>query len=77
MKEFNLTRLMDSCCITINEEVYDELFDYLIEIDVDLNTLNIDDLVVNSLSYIDKDEGIDEDNVYVLKEADDGFYILE
>jgi len=56
MKAFNLTRLMDSCCVDIDSDVYDALHDYLMEIDVDLNNLNIDDLVVNSLSSMDVTE---------------------
>ena len=75
MREFNLTRLMDSCCVTIDPEYYDELFDYLIDTDVDLNTLNIDDLVVNGVSFINKDE-LSED-YYILSETDEGFYILQ
>ncbi len=75
MKEFNLTRLMDSCVVTIDPEYYDELFDYLIDTDVDLNTLNIDDLVVNGVSFINKDE-LSED-YYILSETDEGFYILQ
>ena len=49
MKEFNIMRLMDSCCVIIDKEYYDKLYDYLVDIDVDLNVLNIDDLVVNGI----------------------------
>ena len=75
MKEFNLMRLMDNCCVTIDVEYYDELFDYLIEIDVDLNMLNIDDLIVNGIRFIDK-EDINTEDHYVLKETEEGAWIL-
>ena len=54
MKQFNLNRLMMSCCVNIDNEYYEELMDYLLETGVDLNTLNIDDLVVNGIQFLDK-----------------------
>ena len=75
MKEFNLMRLMDSCCVTIDTEYYDELFDYLIEIDVDLNILNIDDLVVNGIQFLDK-EDFEEDDYYILTKTDTGCWVI-
>jgi len=75
MKEFNLGRLMDSCCITISDEYYDELFDYLMDTDVDLNTLNIDDLVVNGIQYLEN-EDLKEDEYYILKRDGQGAYVL-
>jgi len=78
MKSFNLTRLMDACCVDISKEYYDELFNYLMDIEVDLNTLNIDDIVVNGINFIDNDElaEIDEDDIYILSRTDDGAYTL-
>jgi len=73
MKEFNLMRLMDSCCVTIDIEYYDELFDYLIESDIDLNILNIDDLVVNGIQFLDKE---DAEDYYTLKETDTGCWVI-
>lgn len=75
MKEFNLNRLMQSCCVEIDSEYYDELFDYLINIDVDLNHLNIDDLVVNGIQFLDKEEA-EEYELYILKETDTGVWCL-
>lgn len=75
MKEFNLMRLMDSCCVTIDSEYYDELYDYLIEIDVDLNVLNIDDLVVNGIQFLEKEE-FEEGDYSILKETDTGCWVL-
>jgi len=77
MKEFNLGRLMDSCCVDINSEYYNELFDYLIDLDVDLNTLNIDDLVVNDIYYMTEEELVDkEGKYYILKKDDEGAWVL-
>jgi len=73
MKEFNLNRLMMSCCVNIDDEYYEELYDYLIEIDVDLNTLNIDDLVVNGVQFLDKE---DCEDYYILKEIDSGCWVI-
>tara|TARA_R110002074_G_scaffold86811_1_gene191580 strand:- start:243 stop:482 length:240 start_codon:yes stop_codon:yes gene_type:complete len=75
MKELNLTRLMDACCITINEDYYDELHDLIIELDLDLNTINIDNLVVNGIQFLSKDEYDDE--YCVLKEESEGAYIID
>jgi len=73
MKEFNLMRLMDSCCVTIDLDYYDELMDYLLEIDIDLNELNIDDLVVNGVQFLDKE---DTEDYYILKETEDGCWCI-
>jgi hypothetical protein len=73
MKEFNLMRLMESCCVTIDTEYYDELYDYLVDIDVDLNVLNIDDLVVNGIQFLDKE---DSEDYYILKETDEGCWVI-
>ena len=75
MKEFNLMRLMDSCCVTIDKEYYDELMDYLLELNVDLNKLNIDDLVVNGVQFLDK-EDFEEEDYYILKETDTGCWVI-
>ena len=75
MKQFNLMRLMDSCCVNIDDEYYDELMDYLLEGDVDLNTLNIDDLVVNRVDFIEMGAQALQD-FYVLKETDTGCWVI-
>ena len=73
MKEFNLNRLMMSCCVDIDNEYYEELMDYLLEMDVDLNELNIDDLVVNGIQFLDKE---DAEDYYILKETEDGCWCI-
>ena len=73
MKESNLNRLMMSCCVDIDNEYYEELMDYLLEINVDLNTLNIDDLVVNGIQFLDKE---DAEDYYILKETEDGCWCI-
>ena len=75
MKQFNLMRLMDSCCVDIDDEYYEELMDYLLELDVDLNELNIDDLVVNGVQFLDK-EDFEEEDYYILKETDTGCWVI-
>ncbi len=75
MKEFNLNRLMMSCCVEIDNEYYNELFDYLIMIDVDLNELNIDDLVINGIQFLDKEEA-KELELYILKETKEGCWCI-
>lgn len=77
MYEFNLRRLMDSCCITIDLDYYDELFDYLVDIGADLNTLNIDDMVVNSISFIPEEEYLsNKDLYYLLVVVNDNAYVI-
>lgn len=73
MKQFNLDRLMMSCCVDIDNEYYEELMDYLLGIDVDLNTLNIDDLVVNGIQFLDKE---DAEDYYILRETEDGCWCI-
>lgn len=73
MKQFNLNRLMMSCCVDIDNEYYEELMDYLLETDVNLNTLNIDDLVVNGIQFLDKE---DAEDYYILKETEDGCWCI-
>jgi hypothetical protein len=72
MKDMNLTRLMDACCVPIDLEVYDDLHDYLMNFD--LNEINIDDIYVNSVYYASAEE-LDEDSI-VLTETDNGAWIL-
>mgnify|MGYP003121701884 FL=1 len=75
MKEFNLNRLMMSCCVDIDDEYYEELMDYLLETNVDLNTLNIDNLVVNGIQFLDKEDAEDLE-LYILKETEDGCWCI-
>ena len=65
MKEFNLIRLLDACCVSIPNEVHNALFDYLLRIDVDLNTVNIDHLYVNSVRTIARNELKEEHHILV------------
>jgi hypothetical protein len=73
MKQFNLDRLMMSCCVDIDNEYYEELMDYLLEMDVDLNELNIDDLVVNGIQFLDKE---DAEDYYILRETEEGCWCI-
>jgi hypothetical protein len=75
MKESNLMRLMDSCCVTIDTEYYDELMNFLLETNVDLSTLNIDNLVVNGIQFLDKEDA-EQLELYILKETEDGCWCI-
>jgi hypothetical protein len=77
MYDLNLTRLMDACAVKIDDDYYDELADYLTDTDADLNKLNIDDLVVNRIQYLDKEylEG-NEDDYYILKQDKKGGWVI-
>jgi len=76
MYDLNLYRLMENCCAKIDDDIFDELKDYLTQIEADLNTLNIDDLVVNGLGYGEITKEIEED-YYILSKDDNnqGYYI--
>ena len=76
MKKFNLSRLMDGCCVDIDKDYYEELFDFLIDSDIDLNELNIDDLVSNGIQYFYNDENFNRDDYYILSENENGFYAI-
>lgn len=76
MYDMNLTRLMDASIVKIDDDYYDELADYLTEIDTDLNKLNIDDLVVNGIQFLKKEEVKDEDDYMILKKTDKGYYVF-
>lgn len=75
IKEFNLKSIMESCCVEIDAEYYDELFDHLIDTDEDLNHLNINDLVVNGIQFLDKEEA-EKYKLHILKETDTGVWCL-
>tara|TARA_R110000803_G_scaffold34012_2_gene74404 strand:+ start:2626 stop:2865 length:240 start_codon:yes stop_codon:yes gene_type:complete len=75
MKAINLTKIMDSCCVTIDEDYYEELHDLIIELDLDLNTINMDNLVINGIQFLSKDECNEEH--CILKESYEGFYIID
>lgn len=64
-----------SCCVDIDDEYYEELMDYLLETNADLNTLNIDDLVVNGIQFLDKEHAEDLE-LYILKETKDGCWCI-
>ncbi len=75
MKQFNLNRLMMSCCVDIDDEYYEELMDYLLELDVDLNELNIDNIVVNGVQFLEMGaQGLQD--FYILKETDTGCWVI-
>ena len=55
-------------------ELRDALYDYFLENEVDLNTVNIEDIVANDISFIDKEE-LKDFYGDVLVETNDGAWI--
>ncbi len=76
MKEMNLERLLNACCVKIPEDVKEALFDYLIETDVDLNELNVDNLWVNGIQWISHNDIDHEQKYIILFINDEGIYVL-
>lgn len=74
MFEMNLERLLDSCCVEIPNKINEALFDYLVELDVDLNTVNIDDIYVNGVQYLEDTEDT-EDYYLLVKNENGGYYV--
>ena len=56
MYEINLYKLLDSCSFITDDDLYDGLYDYCLQNEVDLNCVNFDDWVVNKISFIDRAE---------------------
>ncbi len=70
MKEHNLLKLLDSCCVTIPRDVKEALFDYLIDY-VDLNEVNIDDIYINNVYFLNKDEYDPNQHTILVERADE------
>ena len=75
MYEMNLSRLLDACCVNIPPNQWNAMYDYFIENEIDLNCINIDNLYVNGVSYIDL-EDIKEKHT-ILVQADGGYYLMD
>jgi len=71
----NLGKLLDACCVNIPTEQWNAMYDYLVEHEVDLNCINIDNLYVNGIRYIDL-EDIKEEHT-ILVQADGGYYVMD
>jgi hypothetical protein len=48
---------------------------FLLETNVDLSTLNIDNLVVNGIQFLDKEDA-EQLELYILKETEDGCWCI-
>jgi len=70
----NLGRLLDACCIEIPKTQYDALYDYFVEHEIDLNCINIDNLYVNGIQYLDKEDI--KDYHTILTQEDNEFYVM-
>ena len=81
MYEMNLKRLLDSCPYITDDNLWNGLYDYCLETDVDLNCVNFDDWVVNGISFIDRTEYEEmtesqKEDMYVLTETDEGYWVF-
>jgi hypothetical protein len=89
MKEHNIYRLVNASPYAEGHSRYvlEAIEDYYLMADYDIENINVDDLIVNSLTYISKNDidsywgGIEEleDNYYILyRDEDDGdIWILQ
>jgi len=78
---FNLSRLLDACPFLDDRELKEGIESFLYEIDADLNCINIDDLVVNGISFIDRDEYEElsdekKEDLTIIAEKDEGLWVL-
>jgi len=79
---FNLSRLLDSCPFIDNKELKAGLENFLYTHDADLNCINIDDLVVNGITFIDRNEYEElsdekKEDLMIVAEIKNGLWILE
>ena len=80
MYYFNITRLVESCPF-VDVDFKEGLVEYLYELEVDLNCVNIDDLVVNGITYLSYEEWEElgeekQEDYYIISEVDNGYYII-
>ncbi len=79
MEEFNLLRLINSSPFigNLSDKAVDALLDYYIETESTLKNINVDDMIVNSISILDKDDYEDnKDSYYLLCEDDGNYYVI-
>jgi len=80
---FNISRLLNACPFLDDDgELKAGLENFLYEIDADLNCINIDDLVVNGIVFIDRDEYESfnderKEDLTIIAEKNEGLWILE
>ena len=78
---FNIDRALDACPFIDDVHLKKGLADYLYEIEADLNCINIDDIVVNAISFIDRDEYEEmseykKEGLYILAKTDEGYWVI-
>jgi len=81
MYDLNLSRLLDACPFIQDTNLYNGLYEYCKELDIDLNCINFDDLVVNGIVFLDKDEYEElteeqKEDFYTIAEAENGYWLL-
>lgn len=64
MYQFNLGRTMKASAFInqLSDEVYDALFDFYEDIDQDLNSINVDNDIINGLNFMSLEEFNNENN---------------
>jgi len=72
MYRYNLSILLEA--FVDDDELRDALFDYFVENEIDLNTVNIEDIVANNISFIDKEE-VEDFFGDILVETEDGAWV--
>ena len=81
MYSLNLSRLLDACPFITDNALYIGLYEYCIENEVDLNCINLDDWVVNGITFLDKEEydsmsDEEKEDMWIIAEADEGYWII-
>ena len=74
MYRYNLSILLEA--FVDDDELRDALFDYFVENEIDLNTVNIEDIVANNISFIDKEE-VEDFFGDILVETEDGAWVWD
>jgi len=74
MYRYNLSILLEAC--VDDDELRDALFDYFVENEIDLNNVNIEDIVANNISFIDKEE-VEDFFGDILVETEDGAWVWD
>ncbi|HAQ69853.1 MAG TPA: hypothetical protein DCR48_02655 [Flavobacteriales bacterium] len=83
MKEFNLQRLIDASPFTQNltDDQWNGVFDFFNDLDFTLESINIDDFIVNGTTIIGRKEyqqmsEEEREDLYILSQDDDELFTL-
>ena len=80
MREHNIARLIEASPFIhgneVPQEVQDLLCEYLMNTECTLDSINIDDIVINSLTCLSVEELPDFNDPYILAEVDYQIWVL-